>query len=103
MFWSLASLSLLGLFYGFYSFNSLISLSLERTSVLEVNYYSGQVSPSSVKKDGIYKVQDISGETNSYDIDLRVTNEGDKVIQAYIFECKKQLYNKIKLTNLFSL
>ncbi|WP_374110358.1 hypothetical protein [uncultured Streptococcus sp.] len=103
MFWSLASLSLLGLFYGFYFFNSLISLSLERTSVLEVNYYSGQVSPSSVKKDGIYKVQDISGETNSYDIDLRVTNEGDKVIQTHIFECKKQLYNKIKLTNLFSL
>ena len=40
-------------------------------------------------KDGVYKVQDISGETNNYDVDLRVTNEGDKVIQTYIFEYKK--------------
>ncbi len=36
-----------------------------------------------------YKVQDISGETNNYDVGLRVTNEGDKVIQTYIFEYKK--------------
>ena len=76
-------------FYGFYFLDGLISLSLERTSVLEVNHYSSQVSPSSVKKDGIYNVQDISSETNSYDIDLRVTNEGNKVIQTHIFECKK--------------
>ncbi|MDA3773881.1 hypothetical protein PF596_03420 [Streptococcus thermophilus] len=89
-FGSLASLSLLGfIFYVFYSSNGFISLSSERTSVLEVNHYSGQLSPSSVKKDGVYKVQDISGETNNYDIDLRVTNEGDKVIQTYIFEYKK--------------
>ena len=87
---SLASLSLLGLiFYGFYSLSGLISLSPESTSVLEVNHYSGQVSPSSVKKDGSYKVQDISGEINNYDVDLRVTNEGDKVIQTYIFEYRK--------------
>ena len=87
---SLASLSLLGfIFYGFYSLNGFIFLSPESTSVLEVNHYPGQVSPSSVKKDGVYKVQDISGETNNYDVDLRVTNEGDKVIQTYIFEYKK--------------
>lgn len=89
-FGSLTLLSLLGLiFYGFYSLNGFISLSPESTPVLEVNHYSGQVSHSSVKKDDVYKVQDISGETNNYDVDLRVTNEGDKVIQTYIFEYKK--------------
>lgn len=44
---------------------------------------------SSVKKDGDYKVQDISGETKSYNVDLKVTNDGDKVIQTYVFEYKK--------------
>ena len=44
--------------------------------------------PTSVKKDGDYKVQDISGETKSYNVDLKVTNDGDKVIQTYVFEYK---------------
>ena len=78
---SLASLSFLCLIlYGRYS--------LDRTSSLEVKHYSGQTT-SSVKKDGDYKVQDISGETKSYNVDLKVTNDGDKVIQTYVFEYKK--------------
>lgn len=36
-----------------------------------------------------HKVQDISGETKSYNVDLKVTNDGDKVIQTYVFEYKK--------------
>ena len=67
---SLASLSFLCLIlYGLYSLNGLISFSLDRTSSLEV--------------------QDISGETKSYNVDLKVTNDGDKVIQTYVFEYKK--------------
>ena len=78
---SLASLSLLCFaFYGLYSLNELFPLSLDKTS--------GQ-SSSTDKKDGIYKVQDFSGQTKSYDVDLHVSNEGDKVVQTYIFEYKK--------------
>lgn len=80
---SLASLSFLCLIL-----NGLIPYSLDRTSSLEVKHYSGQTT-SSVKKDGDYKVQDISGETKSYNVDLKVTNDGDKVIQTYVFEYKK--------------
>lgn len=86
---SLASLSFLCLIlYGLYSLNGLISFSLDRTSSLEVKHYSGQTT-SSIKQDGDYKVQDISGETKSYNVDLKVTNDGDKVIQTYFFEYKK--------------
>ena len=63
-------------------------LSLDGSSHLDVKHYSGQ-TPRSVKKDGVYKVQDISGETKSYNVDLKVTNDGDKVIQTYVFEYKK--------------
>ena len=81
---SLASLSFLCLIlYGLYSLNGLIPYSLDRTSSLEVKHYSGQTT-SSVKR-----VQDISGETKSYQVDLKVTNDGDKVIQTYVFEYKK--------------
>ena len=86
---SLVSLSFLCLIlYGLYSLNGLINFSLDRASGLEVKHYSGQTT-SSVKKDGDYKVQDISGETKSYNVDLKVTNDGDKVIQTYVFEYKK--------------
>ena len=88
---SLASLSFLCLIlYGLYSFKTfrIIPYSLDRTSSHEVKHYSGQTT-SSVKKDGDYKVQDISGETKSYNVDLKVTNDGDKVIQTYVFEYKK--------------
>lgn len=91
---SLVSLSFLCLIlYGLYSLNGLIPFSLDRASGLEVRHYSGQTT-SSVKKDGDYKVQDISGEnisgeTKSYNVDLKVTNDGDKVIQTYVFEYKK--------------
>ena len=82
---SLASLSFLCLIlYGLYSLNGLISFSLDRTSSLEVKHYSGQTT-SSIKQDGDY----ISGETKSYNVDLKVTNDGDKVIQTYVFEYKK--------------
>ena len=77
---SLASLSFLCL--------GLIPFALYRTSSLEVKHYSGQTT-SSIKQDGDYKVQDISGETKSYNVDLKVTNDGDKVIQTYVFEYKK--------------
>lgn len=86
---SLASLSLLCFaFYGLYSLNEFFPLSLDKTSGLEIKHYSGQ-SSSTDKKDGIYKVQDFSGQTKSYDVDLHVSNEGDKVVQTYIFEYKK--------------
>ena len=67
---------------------SLVSLSFLCLILYEVRHYSGQTT-SSVKKDGDYKVQDISGETKSYNVDLKVTNDGDKVIQTYVFEYKK--------------
>lgn len=70
------------------SLSFLCLISLDGASGLEVRHYSGQ-STSSVKKDGDYKVQDISGETKSYNVDLKVTNDGDKVIQTYVFEYKK--------------
>ena len=63
-------------------------LSLDGSSHIDVKHYSGQ-APTSVKQDGDYKVQDISGETKSYNVDLKVTNDGDKVIQTYVFEYKK--------------
>lgn len=86
---SLVSLSFLCLIlYGLYSLNGLIPFSLDEASGLEVRHYSGQTT-SSVKNDGDYKVQDISGETKSYNVDLKVTNDGDKVIQTYVFEYKK--------------
>ena len=86
---SLVSLSFLCLIlYGLYSLNGIIPFSLDGASGLEVRHYSGQTT-SSVKKDGDYKVQDISGETKSYNVDLKVTNDGDKVIQTYVFEYKK--------------
>ena len=75
--------------YGLYSLNGLIPLSLDRTSSLEVKHYSGQTTSSVKKDDGDYRVQDISGETKSYNVDLKVTNDGDKVIQTYVFEYKK--------------
>lgn len=74
---SLASLSFLCLIlYGLYSLNGLIPFSLDRASGLEVKHYSGQTT-SSVKKDG------------DYNVDLKVTNDGGKVIQTYVFEYKK--------------
>lgn len=83
---SLALLSLLYFaFYGLYSLNELFPLSLAKTSGLEIKHYSGQLS-STDKKDVIYKVQDFSSQTKSYDVDLHVSNEGDKVVQAYIFD-----------------
>ena len=86
---SLSSLSVLCLiFYGLYSLNGLMPLSLDGSSHIDVKHYSGQ-APTSVKKDGVYRVQDISGETKSYQVDLKVTNDGDKVIQTYVFEYKK--------------
>lgn len=63
-------------------------LSLDGSSHIDVKHYSGQ-APTSVKKDSVYRVQDISGETKSYQVDLKVTNDGDKVIQTYVFEYKK--------------
>ena len=63
-------------------------LSLDGSSHIDVKHYSGQ-APTSVQKDGVYRVQDISGETKSYQVDLKVTNDGDKVIQTYVFEYKK--------------
>ena len=40
-------------------------LSLDGSSHIDVKHYSGQ-APTSVKKDGVYRVQDISGETKTY-------------------------------------
>ena len=86
---SLVSLSFLCLIlYGLYSLNGLVPFSLDRASDLEVRHYSGQTT-SSVKKDGDYKVKYISSETKSYNVGLKVTNDGDNVIQTYVFEYKK--------------
>lgn len=64
-------------------------LSLDGSSHIDVKHYSGQAPTTLVKKDCVYRVQDISGETKSYQVDLKVTNDGDKVIQTYVFEYKK--------------
>lgn len=86
-FMTLCFLSLMGfLVIGFVVLDR--SFSLSSNSSVSIAHHSKEEETSN-DLDHQRQIQDVSGETLTYDVNLQVTNENGNVVETYIYEYQK--------------